>query len=133
MSEGVFGKLLGKNSDYLFFVFRVLAGLVFFLHGASKLGWLGGNAMTGIMMWVGIGETLVGLGVLLGVWTRLAALGGIVIMLSAWFKAHVGRGWNPLANGGEAAVLFFAIFLVLLAYGAGKWALEKLWAKKEFF
>ncbi|MBA2257327.1 MAG: DoxX family protein, partial [Acidobacteria bacterium] len=34
-------------------------------------------------------------------------------------------GWNPLANGGELAVLFCFIFLYIAARGGGRWSADR--------
>jgi uncharacterized membrane protein YphA (DoxX/SURF4 family) len=70
---------------------------------------------------------------LLGFYTRLAATGGALLMLGAYFKVHAFQALSPLANGGEAAVLFFAAFLVFTVYGNGWLSLEKSLLKKETF
>ncbi|HYD02788.1 MAG TPA: DoxX family protein [Alphaproteobacteria bacterium] len=130
--EGLIGKKIMQYEDYFYVVFRVLVGLFFFIHGSMKaLGWFGGTQMTGLMMAVGIGELLAGVLILLGFWTRLGALIGAVIMLAAYFKAHAPGGLNPVANGGELALLFFLSFLVILVHGSGKFGLEHWFHKKE--
>ncbi len=50
----------------------------------------------------------------LGLFVRPGALITAVEMLAAYVLAHTSDSWNPLANKGEAAVLFFAPSLVLL-------------------
>ena len=112
----------------MYFVFRLLVGLMFFMHGAGKLfGWFGGPGFgfggEPLMVLAGVLEFLIGLAIVFGLWTRLAAFGGAIVMLVAYFKAHLG--WNPLTSGGELAVMYFVAFLVLMVYGAGKWRLEK--------
>ncbi len=52
-------------------------------------------------------------------------------MLIATYMVHMPQGPIPILNGGEPAALFFASFLVLLAYGAGKYNLSKYLFKKE--
>src|SRR3989338_7335526 len=124
----------GMLGDVLYMLFRFLVGAMLFMHGAGKLfGWFGAKAMgfTGLMGFVGSVEFLVGLAVIFGFLTRLAALGGIVIMTSAYIKAHLGI--NPLATGGELALMYLAAFLVLTAFGARKWSLDHLLFKKEVF
>tara|TARA_Y100000310_G_scaffold321134_1_gene378381 strand:- start:1408 stop:1722 length:315 start_codon:yes stop_codon:yes gene_type:complete len=104
------------------------------MYGSGKLfGWFGGTAMElGSLMGVaGVVETLAGLAILLGFWTRLGALGGAITMLVAYFYMHLGL--NPLTSGGEAAVLYFVAFLVLMRDGAGVWSLEKKLTGKEKF
>jgi putative oxidoreductase len=127
-----FKKMRDKYGEYLYSVFRILVGLLFFLHGFDKI-FTKGVELTSLIGLAGIIELLVGLGVLLGFYTRLAALGGALLMLVAYFKAHAGGGLSPLANGGEAAVLYFAVFLVLLVFGARKWGLEMSVLGKEKF
>ncbi len=123
---GSCAKFVKNNGDAMYLIFRVLVGAMFFMHGAGKLfGWFGGPGMGfgGLMGVVGVLEFLIGLAVLFGLWTRLAAFGGAVIMIATYVKAHLG--WNPLTSGGELAVMYFVAFLVLMKYGAGKWRLEK--------
>ncbi|MBI2508306.1 DoxX family protein [Candidatus Woesearchaeota archaeon] len=126
-----------KFQDYLYFVFRVVVGLLFLQHGGQKLfGWfggLGGNPaeLVSLMGLAGIIEFFGGLAIVLGLFTRLAAGVTAIEMIIAYFMAHAPRGAIPLLNQGEPALLFFASFLVLLAYGAGKWSLGKVLFKKE--
>lgn len=125
---------LSKHGNLYYGIFRVLVGLMFFMHGAGKLfGWFGGSGtgFSGLMGVAGVVETLVGLAVLLGLWTRLAALGGAITMFIVYFYAHMG--WNPLTSGGEKAVLYLVAFLILMRDGSGKWSLEKkLFGKEKF-
>ena len=74
-----------------------------------------------------------GLALAVGLFTRLAALGGLATMISAYFIAHFPNGWVPIMNKGELAVLYFAAFLILIIYGAGKFSLERALFKKEIF
>lgn len=126
----------GKYHEYFYLVFRIAAGLLFFQHGAAKvLGWFGGNAnpLFSVMWIVGLLEILGGLAVATGFFTRLAALGSAILMLIAYFKVHAPQGLIPLMNKGELALLYFAVFLVLLIHGAGKWSLERTMLKRECF
>lgn len=126
-----------KFQDYLYFVFRVLIGLLFMQHGSQKLfGWLGGLGgnsaeLLSLMGLAGIIEFFGGLAIVLGLFTRLIALIAAVEMLVAYYLAHFSRNVFPILNNGEPAALFFSAFLVLLAYGAGKWSLGKVLFKKE--
>jgi len=131
---GYCNKFLKGKADAFYVIFRILVGCMFFLHGAGKLfGWFGGPGMgfSGLMGFVGVVEFLAGLGILLGFFTRLSATGGAIIMLGAYVTKHLD--WNPLASGGELAALYFAAFLVLMVYGAGKWCLERKLLGKETF
>lgn len=47
-------------------------------------------------------------------------------MAFAYFRAHSPRGFLPIQNGGELAVLYCFIFLYLAAGGAGPLSLDAL-------
>ena len=132
--KGKCSNCIAKYGDHFFMAFRVLVGLMFFMHGAGKLfGWFGASAVgfSGLIGAAGVLEFLVGLFVLFGLWTRLSATVGAVVMLVAYLYAHLG--WNPLTRGGELAVMYFVAFLVLMKEGAGKWSLERHITGKERF
>lgn len=119
-------KYFDQHADKLYFIFRVLVGLLFFLHGWQKVaGFTAGQiSLTGLFGLAMIIEVVAGILIILGLLTRWAALVGAVEMLVAYFYVHVPGGLNPLVNQGEPALLFFAAFLVMLGYGAGKWAID---------
>ncbi|HLC58779.1 MAG TPA: DoxX family protein [Candidatus Nanoarchaeia archaeon] len=129
----ILGRYSDKYGSVFYLLFRLIIGALFFMHGGMKLfGWFlptAGN-FPGFVIFIGVLELLIGLAVFFGVLTRLAALGGVIIMLGAYFTAHLG---NPLTSGGEPAVLFLCTFLILMIYGARKLSLEKALFKKEFF
>ncbi len=124
-------KWLKDSGDYFYFVFRVLVGALFFLHGAQKFGWLGGSP---VQLWslfglAGVIELVAGALVVVGLLTKWAALVSAIEMLVAYFMAHAPQGWNPLVNQGELALLYFAAFLVIAHCGAMKWGLDKTGSK----
>jgi len=135
INEGYLGKKIVHAEKYLYTFFRMLTGFLFFTHGAGKvLGWFTERAAqtAGSFMWfVGLVEITAGLLILIGLWTRLGALLGIIVMIGAWFKAHVPNGWNPVTNGGELALMFLAAFVFILIYGSGKYGIEHCMNKKE--
>jgi putative oxidoreductase len=128
-----------RFSDYAYLVFRVLVGLGFFFHGAQKLfGLFGGTgggsvAIFSLMGLAGLIETIGGVAILLGIFTRLVSSITALEMLIAYFMVHFPQSWNPLLNGGEVVVLYFATFLAITVYGNGKFSLEKKLWKKEIF
>lgn len=124
-------KFAKKSENTMYVIFRVIVGLLFAMHGMQKLGVFSGNPMTGLFLIVGIGETLVGLAILLGFLVRIATIGGVIIMAGAQIMSHFPKGFWPLFNGGEASMLFLVSFLVIFAMGAGKLSLEKALFKKE--
>lgn len=47
-------------------------------------------------------------------------------MAVAFFMAHFPKGWLPILNGGDLAVLFCFTFLYLCVAGPGPWSLDAL-------
>ena len=132
------GKYTTRYGDYFYFAFRIIIGFVFMLHGAQKIfGSFGGLAGDGAAVALfsfpaglaGIIELFGGALIIIGLFTRWAALIGAIEMLIAYFLIHIPAGWVPLmvgGNNGELVVLFFASFLMILVYGARKWGLDKV-------
>ncbi len=130
-------ELRDEWKEYACLVFRVVVGWMFFEHGAQKVfGWFEGSAVDSLyslMGAAGVIEVVVGLAVVLGLFVRLTALLGAVEMLVAYFMMHFPKGWDPLANYGESALLYFAALLVLWMYGAGRFSLERQLLDEEKF
>ena len=131
----MFSKLSYKYGEYFYVVFRIFIGILFFMHGAQKLfGWFSDRGPVALLTLFGIAgiiEVVSGIFITLGLFTRVFASITAIEMLVAYFKVHIPQSYIPLLNGGEPALLFFASFLILLAYGAGKWNLGKALFKKE--
>jgi putative oxidoreductase len=47
-------------------------------------------------------------------------------MAVAYFIAHAPRGFFPLLNGGELAIVYCFVFLYLAVAGGGVWSLDHL-------
>jgi putative oxidoreductase len=45
-------------------------------------------------------------------------------MAVAFFMVHFKRGWLPILNGGDLAVLFSFVFLYLWVAGPGPWSID---------
>ena len=118
-------------------LFRVVAGLMFAQHGAQKLfGWFGANGaveLVSLMGLAGVIEFVGGLAIALGFFSRLASVGGIVVMLGALVTVHFPNGLIPIVNKGELALLYLVAFLNVLVHGNGKLSLEQSLLKKETF
>jgi putative oxidoreductase len=52
-------------------------------------------------------------------------------MAVAFFQQHFPRGFWPIRNGGELAVLYCFLFLYLVAARAGPISLDRTMRKKE--
>jgi len=121
-------KFFEKNSSVFYFVFRVVVGVLFFLHGVMKWGVVSSFDFMNLMFWAGVIEIVGGAFIAIGFMVQWAALISAFEMLYAYVVVHAPKGLNPVGqggNGGETALLFLVAFLVLLSYGAGKWAVGK--------
>jgi putative oxidoreductase len=45
-------------------------------------------------------------------------------MAVAYFMAHEPKGFFPMLNGGDAAILYCFIFLIYFVSGPGRWAAD---------
>ena len=123
---------------YVHSLLRIVAGFTFSLHGAQKLlgafGGMGGKGATAqflSLMWAaGALELVGGLLILVGLLTRPVAFLLCGEMAVAYFMSHAPRGFWPIRNGGELAVLYCFLFLFLFAAGPGPWSLDRLLGKK---
>jgi putative oxidoreductase len=110
-------------------IVRIMVGLMFMEHGMSKLlGFPSGPSpsMFALSWFAGVIELVGGALVVLGLFTRFAALIMSGEMAFAYFLSHAPRSFFPMLNGGDAAVLYCFIFLYLAVAGGGCWSLDQL-------
>lgn len=123
-------RILGKYAPYFFALLRIVAGLMFAMHGTQKLfGWPGDGTpmpLASMMGFAGVVELVGGLLVAFGLFTGLAAFICSGQMAAAFFMAHFPKGALPILNQGELAVLYCFLFLYIAAHGAGIWSLDAL-------
>ena len=120
-------------------VLRIMAGFTFSLHGLQKLsglfGGMGGKGATaafGSLIWTaGFLEAAGGLLLVLGLFTRPVAFLLCGQMAVAYFRYHSPRGFWPILNGGELAVLYCFVFLYLAVAGPGTVSLDRVLRKKS--
>ncbi len=121
-------RFLGNYSPQFYALLRIVAGLMFAMHGSQKLlGWPGdGNTVdiASLMGLAGIIELVGGLMIAFGFLTSWAAFIASGEMAVAFFMAHFPQHWNPLINKGEAAVLYCFLFLYMAARGSGIWSVD---------
>ena len=113
-------------------VLRIVAGLLFVQHGSAKLFHAPAQEMFAhlqLMSLLGLQGVLelVGGGLLtVGLLSRPVAFILCGDMAVAFFIAHFPKGWLPILNGGDLAVLFCFSFLYLWVAGPGPWSLDAL-------
>jgi putative oxidoreductase len=125
---------LGKYSEPLYAVMRVVVGLLFACHGAQKLfGVLGGQSQLANprLLAAGIIEFVGGGLVALGLWAGYAAFVASGEMAVAYFTAHAPGGFWPVVNKGELAVLYCFVFLYVASRGSGPLSVDALTRKKS--
>ena len=130
-------RILGPYSPYLYAIMRTVVGFLYACHGAQKLfGVLGGLGPSGesapllsLMGFAGVIEFFCGLLIIVGWLTGYAAFIASGEMAFAYFMAHYPRGFWPILNGGERAVLFCFIFLYMASKGAGVWSIERTFGR----
>ncbi len=120
---------LGRYQTYAFALVRVASGLLFASHGAQKLfGVFGAKAVadTPLLVAAGIIELFCGLAIAIGLQTSLTAFIASGTMAYAYFTRHAPRGFPPIANGGELAVLYSFLWLYIATRGAGSFSVDHL-------
>ena len=119
---------------YLLSVLRIAIGLIFFQHGAEKIwGFAGGRIDHNFVTLHGFAgplEVIGGTLVTLGLFTRGTAFILCGEMAVAYFSRWAPRGFWPINNGGEEAVIFCFLYLWLVTAGAGPWSLDDLLFRK---
>jgi putative oxidoreductase len=141
----VIRKLLNADDNLATAILRVVLGVVFFAHGAQKmLGWFGGPGFSGTMgFFTGTmhipaplaflaiaAEFFGGLGLILGVLTRIAAFGIAVNMIVAIATVHSAFGffmnWDGAQKGEgfEYHLLVLAMAVFLMIRGAGAFSID---------
>ena len=122
------------------FLLRVVSGLLFLQAGGVKIfDWFGGvpaqfGGHPAMLSQAGIGGALEfygGTAILLGLFTQPVAFILSGEMAVAYFQFHQPKGFWPVQNHGEAAVLLCFIFLFFAAHGAGIWSLDAFLRRKR--
>jgi putative oxidoreductase len=140
-------KIVRTNDDHFLTFLRAVLGFVFFAHGAQKaLGWFGGSGFDQTMKTFtqGLGipapfavlaimaEFLGGIGLLIGLLSRVAAFAIAANMIVAVLLVHARNGlfmnWagNKPGEGFEYHLLAFSMALFVVARGAGAWSLDRV-------
>jgi len=139
--------LTGTHADWVVGIARIVLGIIFFGHGAQKiLGWYGGPGLASSMrtftehlhlpstlaFLVIAGEFFGGIGLIVGLFSRIAALVIALTMVGAIATVHFRFGlflnWfgSQEGHGIEYHLLAIALSLVVVVKGAGAFSLDRL-------
>jgi putative oxidoreductase len=127
-----FNAMLARFQPLVLSIFRIITGLLLFQFGVAKifkfpvvapfdkvemfsLFW---NAATIEFVFGGL--------LILGLFSRLAAFILCGEMAFAYFIQHFPRGFIPLLNGGELAIMFCFACLYLCCAGGGPYGIDGL-------
>jgi putative oxidoreductase len=121
-------KVLGRYGSQLFAILRIVAGLMFAMHGSQKLFGMPGGGPTqplfSLMGLAGIIEFVGGIMIAIGFMGSVAAFLASGQMAAAYFMSHATQGPLPILNRGELAVLYCFLFLYIAAHGSGIWSVD---------
>jgi len=139
--------MLGTDGDWVITMVRIVLGVVFFAHGAQKaLGWFGGAGLqttvrvfrehlripAPLALLSVAAEFLGGLGLIVGLLSRIAALGIAVVMIVALVAVHGKFGFfmnwygEKQGHGIEYHILVLALALAVMVKGAGAFSLDQV-------
>jgi len=149
----IFQLLIKTNHSSAPLLARLTLGIVMFPHGAQKmLGWFGGYGFSGTMnFFTGsmhipsvlaflaiLAEFGGSLGLITGLFSRVAAFGIAVNMVVAIVTVHAANGFfmnwfgSQKGEGFEYHLLAIGLALVVLIHGAGKASLDAMITNKIF-
>jgi putative oxidoreductase len=139
--------VLGTDGDWVITIARIVLGVVFFAHGAQKaLGWFGGPGLQStvrvfqeqlripvpLAVLAVAAEFLGGLGLIVGLLSRIAALGIAAVMLVALLTVHWKFGFfmnwygDKRGQGIEYHILVLVLALTVIIKGGGDISLDKV-------
>jgi putative oxidoreductase len=133
-------KHLAQNADLLL---RLVLGVIFVAHGAQKaFGWFDGPGIENFSKFMvelnlpfpvlnaylaAYTELIGGLLLILGMYTRFAALGIAGTMVVAITMVHWSGGLFAANNGFEYPLTIFAACVTLMGIGAGPLSVDGVW------
>jgi putative oxidoreductase len=118
-----------KYTPEVLSIARIVIGLLFLEHGSSKLfdfphGTMAQPSMGSLIWFQGVIELVGGALFAAGFLTRPVAFILAGDMAVAYFMAHASKGFYPMLNGGDAAILYCFVFLIYFVTGPGRWAAD---------
>jgi putative oxidoreductase len=114
-------------------ILRIMVGVLYMEHGLAKI--LDFPHQPNHALYApftlnpglqGLLELAGGLLLAVGFFTRTVAFVLAGNMAVAYFMVHGPRGFFPLLNGGELAIVYCFVFLYFWVAGGGEWSLDRL-------
>ncbi len=139
--------LIRSHADWVVAAARIVLGVTFFAHGAQKmLGWFGGPGLASSMrtftehlhlpstlaFLVIAGELFGGIGLILGLFSRFAALFIALTMVGAIATVHFRFGFflnwfgTQEGHGIEYHLLAIALAMVVIVKGSGACSMDRV-------
>lgn len=142
-----------KTADVGLFGLRLWLGQEFVLAGYTKLAggleapeWFTSLVFPPLVAWLpananwvlaGAAEVVLGAALILGLLSRLAALGLLFITYVAVYTVHFDLGWSgwyqidtDMGQGFKVPLMMAMMLLTIVTQGAGQYALDRYWAGK---
>ena len=122
--------IVQTDASFALLILRLGLAITFFAHGAQQfIGWYGGHSLMGTARnWkeryripitfgvIGVFTEFFGsFALILGLFTRVAALGLVIFMCVAIWKAHWGHGFFLARRPGEGSGIEFCLSLLFMA------------------
>ncbi|MGQ0792498.1 MAG: DoxX family protein [Deltaproteobacteria bacterium] len=142
-------KIMQTDNDFGATIARIVLGVVMLPHGLQKLlGMFGGYGFSAtvdfftsggiplaVAVLVIVGESFGALGLIIGLFGRVAAAGIAIIMAGAIFTAHLANGFfmnwfgNQQGEGYEYHLLAIGLALVVAVRGSGAFSIDRAVSK----
>ena len=124
-------RFLAKYEPHAYLLLRLVFGFLFACHGVQKLFAAqllhGHHVPPGFnVFFVGsVIELVAGVLIFVGFFTRCAAFIASGEMAVAYFMEHAQHSPFPIVNGGELAVIYCFVALLIACHGAGGFAIDR--------
>ena len=118
-------------------VVRIMVGLMLLQHATAKLfgvphvAFFDKLQIASLIGVAGIIELVFGVLFTVGLFTRLSAFILSGHLAAVYFLGHAGKGFFPLLNGGEIAVVYCFVFLYFACAGGGPWSLDAVLRNRD--
>ena len=131
------GRYYRFTSDLAYLIVRVTAGLMLIPHGWAKVANLGPDGVAGLLTRYGIPgakpfafiimalETIGGILIAIGAFTRVVAALLVIEFLVIIFVAHWPRGYAVGGGGVEYPLMWGLILLAIMLRGGGPWSVDR--------